>query len=78
MTFLLCCAAFVLRAQMIEPDTISRPDTLLATDTLYTMDSLDIQDTLVIDSVVPFIPYYTGWNESEVTDIEIRALDWCM
>ena len=78
LTFLLCCAAFVLRAQTLEPDTISRPDTLLTTDTLYTMDSLDLQDTLVVDSVVPFIPYYTGWNESEVTDIEMRALDWCM
>ena len=68
----------MLRAQTLEPDTISRPDTLLTTDTLYTMDSLDLQDTLVVDSVVPFIPYYTGWNESEVTDIEMRALDWCM
>jgi membrane-bound lytic murein transglycosylase D len=78
LTFLFCCAAFILRAQITVPDTVSRPDTLLTPDTLYTMDSLDIQDTLVVDSVVPFIPYYTGWNESEVTDIEMRTLDWCM
>ena len=34
---------------------------------------------LVIEDTVPAIHlYYTGWNEDEVTDLEMRALDWCM
>ena len=76
-----------------EPDTIPAPtagDTItvnslrqdsIALDSLA-MDSLAMEafDSLIIaeDSVVSARPYYTGWNEEEVNDIEMRTLDWCL
>lgn len=76
-----------------EPDTIPAPtagDTItvnslrqdsIALDSLA-MDSLAMEafDSLIIaeDSVVSALPYYTGWNEEEVNDIEMRTLDWCL
>ncbi len=71
-----------------ELDSISTPivtDSLaidsLAIDSLA-MDSLAMEsfDSLIVveDSIIPIRPYYTGWNEEEVSDIEMRALDWCL
>ena len=63
---LLGCLALVAQAQ--ELDSIARTDSINLTDTIE----------IVPDTLVPFIPYYTQWNESEVTDIEMRALDWSL
>ena len=47
------------------------------------VDSLAV-DSIAIDSLVfmaaplPPTPYYTQWNDSELNDIEMRALDWSL
>lgn len=46
----------------------------LQVDSLETPDSLE----LMMDTIVPIQPYYTQWNTAEVTDLEMRALDWSL
>ena len=37
-------------------------------------DSLIVQDT-----ILPIVPYYVRWeNDTNLTDIEMRALDWSL
>ncbi len=60
---------------------INQPDSLTTDSTdveSLELVPLQVADSLVTDSMasVPaFIPYYTQWNDSELTDIEMRALD---
>ena len=60
---------------------INQPDSLTTDSTdveSLELVPLQVADSLVTDSIasVPaFIPYYTQWNDSELTDIEMRALD---
>ena len=37
-------------------------------------DSLDI----ALDTIIPVPPYYTRWSNSELSDIEMRTLDWSL
>ena len=74
----------------IAPESIM-PDSLamdsLAMDSL-TMDSLamdslamsEVLDSLeaVLDTIVPLVPFYELWNDSDLTDIEMRTLDWSL
>ena len=67
-----CTLCAVLFAQAQEVDT-------LAMDSMA-MDSMAI-DPIPMDSMelVPIVPYYTQWaNDSNLTDIEMRALDWSL
>ena len=64
--FVLCIAIF---ANAQEVDSIAKLDSL----DIAAMDSLVIQDT-----IVPIIPFYQLWNDSDLTDIEMRALDWSL
>ena len=60
---------------------INQPDSLTTDSTdveSLELVPLQVADSLVTDSMAPvpaFIPYYTQWNDSELTDIEMRALD---
>ena len=60
---------------------INQPDSLTTDSTdveSLELVPLQVADSLVTDSIAPvpaFIPYYTQWNDSELTDIEMRALD---
>ena len=52
-------------------------DTLVA-DTLMVPETLDSLEA-IIDTIVPVIPpFYTQWNDSDLTDIELRSLDWSL
>ena len=64
--FVLCIAIF---ANAQEVDSIAKLDSL----DIAGMDSIVIQDT-----IVPIIPFYQLWNDSDLTDIEMRALDWSL
>ena len=64
--FVLCIAIF---ANAQEIDSIAKLDSL----DIAGMDSIVIQDT-----IVPIIPFYQLWNDSDLTDIEMRALDWSL
>lgn len=74
------CAAMAISAQEIAVDS-------LATDSMST-DSLAVESLELIplqaadsseeDSIVPVPPYYTRWNDSVLSDIELRALDWSL
>lgn len=60
---------------------INHPDSLTTDSTdveSLELVPLQVADSLETDSIAPipaFIPYYTQWNDSELTDIEMRALD---
>ncbi|MBR5678785.1 MAG: transglycosylase SLT domain-containing protein [Paludibacteraceae bacterium] len=64
--FVLCIAIF---ANAQEADNLVKPDN----PGILKTDSLVIQDT-----IVPIIPFYQLWNDSDLTDIEMRALDWSL
>jgi len=49
----------------LQPDSLALPEVL---------DSLEMAE----DTIVPVIPFYELWSESELTDIEMRALDWSL
>jgi membrane-bound lytic murein transglycosylase D len=75
---LLCVLAALMTAYAQE---INQPDSLTTDSTdveSLELVPLQVADSLVTDSMAPvpaFIPYYTQWNDSELTDIEMRALD---
>ena len=64
--FVLCIAIF---ANAQEVDNLVKPDNpgILKTDSL-----------VIQDAIVPIIPFYQLWNDSDLTDIEMRALDWSL
>ena len=64
--FVLCIAIF---ANTQEVDNLVKPDN----PGILKTDSQVIQDT-----IVPIIPFYQLWNDSDLTDIEMRALDWSL
>ena len=62
----MCIAVF---AHAQEADNLVKPDN----PGILKTDSPVIQDT-----IVPIIPFYQLWNDSDLTDIEMRALDWSL
>ena len=57
-----------------EVDSL-RVDSLIA-DSLLLPDSVELAADTMILPVIP--PYYTQWSDSDMTDIEFRALDWSL
>ena len=47
----------------------------LALDSIAVTDSIPVDSLILEDTIVPIVPYYTTWNENELTDYEIRFLD---
>ena len=68
----------------LSAQEINQPDSLAAdTADVESLELVPLQvaDSLVTDSMAPvpaFIPYYTQWNDSELTDMEMRTLDWTL
>ena len=74
--FLILFACLALCAQAQEIDSISSQEPV---DT-FAIEQTDtiLVDTLLADTIVPVVPFYTLWNDSDLTDIEMRALDWSL
>lgn len=49
----------------------------LSVDSLA-VDSIAIDSLVFVAAPLPPTPYYTQWNDSELNDIEMRALDWSL
>ena len=77
---ILCWAALSVQAQAI--DSLRTDTAAIDTADVVSLELVPLQaaDSLLIveDSVPAIRLYYTGWNENEVTDIEMRALDWSL
>ena len=70
---ILCLAALGIRAQQaLLPDSI--PSDTLGIDSLVMLDSIEVAQ----DTIIPIVPFYQLWNDSDLTDIEMRALDWSL
>lgn len=71
---LLYCIAIAAHAE--EPDSLGNITTLesIGVDSLAILDSLELAE----DTIVPVRPFYELWNDSDLTDIEMRALDWSL
>lgn len=72
-----------MQAQTLDSLSVDAVDTAaIDTTDVVSLELVPLQaaDSMIIpEDTLPAIHlYYTGWNESEVTDIEMRALDWCM
>ena len=76
-----------MRAQEIAKDSLSTDS--LATDSLpadtVPVESLELVPLQVADSavaeedtIIPIQPYYMRWNDSVLSDIELRTLDWSL
>lgn len=79
-----CCLALYIYAQeaniseiVMVPDTIT-PDSIHALDSIPVSDSIPADSLILEDTIVPIVPYYTQWVDSELTDLEMRALDWSL
>ena len=84
---LFACLALCAQAQEVQelPQDSVGIDSLamdsLAMDSIM-MDSVLMEivptDTILMDTITPIIPFYQLWNDSDLTDIEMRALDWSL
>ena len=80
MTACILCATLLAQAQ--ELDSLST--THIAVDSLaidsLAMDSIAADSLIAEDTIpiVPIIPFYELWNDSSLTDIEMRALEWSL
>ena len=81
MTVCLFCAAFCASAQEIMTDSLGTDSLSVDTISAESLELVPLQvaDSVVEeDSVVVIQPYYTRWNDSVLSDIELRALDWSL
>jgi membrane-bound lytic murein transglycosylase D len=72
-----------MHAQTLDSLSVDAVDTAaIDTTDVVSLELIPLQaaDSMIMpEDTLPAIRlYYTGWNENEVTDIEMRALDWCM
>ena len=70
------CGVAVLHAQEVA-DSIANDSITLESLELVPMQAADsiIADE---DTILPLVPYYKLWNDSDMTDVEWRTLDWCL
>ena len=66
----------MVQAQTADSIATQLPDSL-AMDSLMVPEMLDSLEAIE-DTIPPIIPYYKLWNDSDLTDIEMRALDWSL
>ena len=64
-------------ADSITPDSIEA-DTLAMDVQSLELVPLQVADSIEEDSIAPVVPYYLLWNDSSLTDIEMRTLDWSL
>ena len=64
------------QAQTVDSIAAQLPDSLSA-DSLMVPEMLDSLEAIE-DTIPPVIPYYKLWDDSDLTDIEMRALDWSL
>ncbi len=70
------CCALMVQAQTVDSIATQLPDSLSA-DSLMVPEMLDSLEAIE-DMIPPVIPYYKLWDDSDLTDIEMRALDWSL
>ena len=66
-----------MRAQGVDSlriDNTATGSVALDSPVLDMPDSLD----MALDTIIPVPPYYTRWSNSELSDIEMRTLDWSL
>ncbi len=73
---LMTCCALMAQAQTADSIEVQLPDSL-SMDSLMVPQILDSLEAIE-DTIPPIIPYYKLWNDSDLTDIEMRALDWSL
>ena len=66
--WILVCLCAVIGTNAQEQDSIDTPITVEPLDSLVALE----------DTIVPILPYYMQWNDSDLTDIEMRTLDWSL
>ncbi|MBR4704926.1 MAG: transglycosylase SLT domain-containing protein [Paludibacteraceae bacterium] len=70
--------ALMMHAQeAVISEVVSVPDST-AIESLPLTDSIPVDSLILEDTIVPIVPYYTQWVDSELTDLEMRALDWSL
>lgn len=73
---LMTCCSLMVQAQTVDSIATQLPDSLSA-DSLMVPEMLDSLEAIE-DTIPPVIPYYKLWDDSDLTDIEMRALDWSL
>ena len=73
---MMTCCALMAQAQTADSIEVQLPDSL-SMDSLMVPQMLDSLEAIE-DTIPPIIPYYKLWNDSDLTDIEMRALDWSL
>ena len=62
----------LVRAQVADSTAVL--DTVGIAEIIDNADSLELAE----DTIVPIRPFYELWNDSNLTDIEMRTLDWSL
>jgi membrane-bound lytic murein transglycosylase D len=76
---LACCATLCAYSEELDSlAQLSLPDSLMMDS--MTIDSLTLLDSLEMaqDTIIPVRPFYELWSDSDMTDIEMRLLDWSL
>ena len=68
--------AIIATAQEVQPDSI--PADTISVNSLELLPLQEGDSVITGDTIVPIVPFYELWNDSELTDIEMRTLDWSL
>ena len=66
----------VMHTDSLEKDSMSIESLELVPMTVANNDSIVTEDSIAEE--IPAIPFYKLWNDSNLTDIEMRTLDWSL
>ena len=68
--------AIIATAQEVQPDSI--PTDTISVNSLELLPLQEGDSVITGDTIVPIVPFYELWNDSDLTDIEMRTLDWSL
>lgn len=68
--------AIIATAQEVQPDSI--PADTISVNSLELLPLQEGDSVITGDTIVPIVPFYELWNDSDLTDIEMRTLDWSL
>lgn len=74
------CAAMVASAQETATDSLTTDSMSIDSLSVESLELIPLQaaDSSGEEVIIPIQPYYTRWNDSVLSDIEMRALDWSL
>lgn len=71
-----CVAALTLHAQELETDSLGTDSMSVVSLELVPMQAADSLSSE--EAIIPIVPYYQNWQNSDLSDLETRSLEWSL